>query len=64
MEKELDLATARFIKEQQDRERQEEVERLLKQFDPKKNTTYTLEELTEGIRKCCSANYLHPDSSH
>lgn len=51
MEKELDLATARFIKEQQDWERQEEVERLLKQFDPKENTTYTLEELMEGIRK-------------
>lgn len=51
MEKELDLATARFIKEQQDRERQEEVERLLKQFDPKENISYTLEELAEGIRK-------------
>lgn len=51
MEKELDLATARFIKEQQDWARQEEVERLLKKFDPKENITYTLEELIEGIRK-------------
>lgn len=51
MEKELDLATARFIKEQQDWERQEEVERLMKKFDPKENITYTLEELIEGIRK-------------
>lgn len=51
MEKELDLATARFIKEHQDWERQEEVERLLKQFDLKENISYTLDELAEGIRK-------------
>lgn len=51
MEKELDLATARFIKEQQIRETEEELERLLKQYDPKENISYTLEELAEGIRK-------------
>jgi len=51
MEKELDLATARFIKEQQIRETEEELERLLEQYDPKKRISYTLEELEEGIRR-------------
>lgn len=50
MEKEMDLAIARFIREQWEREEEEERERLRKQYDPKERISYTLEELIEGIR--------------
>ena len=50
MVKEMDLSIARFIREQWEREEEEERERLRKQYDPKERITYTLEELIEGIR--------------
>lgn len=50
MKQEMDLSIARFIKEQYERQEEEERERLRKQYDPKERITYTLEELIEGIR--------------
>ncbi len=47
---ELDLSIARFIREQWEREEEEERERLRKQYDPKERITYTLEQLIEGVR--------------
>ena len=51
MENEMDLAIARFIRDQWERQEEEEKERLRKQYEPKERITYTLEELIEGIRK-------------
>lgn len=51
MEKEMDLAIAKFIRDQWEQEAEEERERLRKQYDPKERITYTLEELIEGIRR-------------
>ncbi|MGN0403372.1 MAG: hypothetical protein ACI4HQ_14105 [Acetatifactor sp.] len=51
MENEMDLAIARFIRDQWERQEEEEMERLRKQYEPKERITYTLEELIEGIRK-------------
>lgn len=51
MEKEMDLSIARFIKEYWEKQEEEERERLRKQYDPKEQITYTLEELIEGIKK-------------
>ena len=42
---ELDLSIARFIRDQWEREEEEERERLRKQYDPKERITYTLEQL-------------------
>lgn len=50
MEHEMDLAIARFIRDQWERQEEEERELLRKQYDPKERITYTLEELVEGIR--------------
>ena len=47
---ELDLSIARFIRDQWEREEEEERERLRKQYDPKERITYTLEQLIEGVR--------------
>lgn len=47
---ELDLSIARFIREQWEREEEEEREQLKKQYDPKERITYTLEQLIEGVR--------------
>lgn len=47
---ELDLSIARFIREQWEREEEEEREQLRKQYDPKERITYTLEQLIEGVR--------------
>lgn len=51
MEKDVDLSIARFIREQWEREEEEERERLRKLYDPKERITYTLEELIEGVKK-------------
>lgn len=50
MENEMDLAIARFIRNQWERQEEEERERLRKQYDPKERITYTLEELIKGIQ--------------
>lgn len=60
MEKEMDLSIARFIKEYWEQEEAQERERLRKQYDPKEHITYTLEELTEGIRAGRQMLYLLP----
>ena len=38
------------LREQWEREEEEERERLRKQYDPKERITYTLEQLIEGVR--------------
>lgn len=60
MEKEMDLAIARFIREYREQQEQEEREHLRKQYDPKERITYTLEELIEGIRSGSQTLYLLP----
>lgn len=50
MENEMDLAIARFIRDQWERQEEEERERLRKQYDPRERITYTLEEMIEGVR--------------
>lgn len=57
MEKELDLSIAQFLKEQWEKEEQEKREKVRRQFDPKEQITYTLEQLKEGI--CSGRQYLY-----
>ncbi len=51
MEQEIDLAIARFVREDREQKEEEERQRAMDMYDPRKNTTYTLEELMGGIRK-------------
>ncbi len=60
MEKEMDLSIARFVKDYWEREKEQERERLRKQYDPKEKITYTLEELIEGIKSGKQMLYTLP----
>lgn len=51
MDMEVDRSIALFLREQWEKEEEEKNKSLLKQYDPRTYIKYTLEELTEGIRK-------------
>ena len=48
---EMDLEIARLQREQWELAEQEERQKELDLYDPKKRITYTVDELAEGIRK-------------
>ncbi|MCM1259099.1 MAG: hypothetical protein NC307_14785 [Roseburia sp.] len=48
---EMDCSIALFIREQREREEEEKRRELREKHDPRKWISYTLEELTEGIKK-------------